>query len=268
MKVANVGRALITATFSLMTFGFFFASNGWTIQVSRSGTEEVRERFEAFNLAWEQRDMDFVRDYYAQDDDMLLFFERRQLEGWPKVEALYENMFAHASDGVVESTTSNVKVRAVGDMAFVAANFHLQVTDPDGETTTDQGRQSVVFERRDGRWVVVHRHTSFQASPGPQRKVLLHTEPGSLWKPNLEGVWTSNRGGFLIASMSHLTFSGIPELAVPARYRLSGNRVGLNPVGTAPSDFPPFLEEVMLTPTEFSFRIPGKATRWTWTRLE
>jgi hypothetical protein len=34
----------------------------------------------------ERRDMTFVRDYYAHDANMLLFFERRQLLGWPRVE--------------------------------------------------------------------------------------------------------------------------------------------------------------------------------------
>lgn len=41
----------------------------------------VLAKVEAFNGAWERRDMEFIEDYYAHDPGMLLFFERRQLQG-------------------------------------------------------------------------------------------------------------------------------------------------------------------------------------------
>lgn len=51
-------------------------------------------------------------------------------------------------------------------MAYVAATFELQATSPKGESPADTGRVTVVFEKRDGSWRVVHRRTSFQAPPG------------------------------------------------------------------------------------------------------
>ena len=153
-------------------------------------TEEatILARVEAFNGAWERRDMKFIEEYYATDPDMLLFFERRQLQGWEKVKTLYKNMFAHASRGEVESTHSNVRVKVIGDMAYVASNFRLEVKEPSGRSTVDEGRSTAVFERRGGDWVVVHRHTSFQAPPGPQRHTSIHTEPGPLWGPTNKGA--------------------------------------------------------------------------------
>ena len=134
-----------------------------------ASAEQVRECLYRFNEAWKERDMSFIRSFYAHDPDMLLFFERRQLRGWDKVETLYENMFAHALPGSVKSDYSNIDVMASGDLAYVAANFDLQVTNPDGEELTDEGRVTVVFERRGDRWLVVHRHTSFQAPPAACR---------------------------------------------------------------------------------------------------
>ncbi|GMV03903.1 MAG: hypothetical protein AMXMBFR53_01850 [Gemmatimonadota bacterium] len=142
---------------------------------------EIRALFEEFNAAWERRDPEFIRRYYAHDGTGVFFFERRQLVGWPRVDTLYANMFANASRGEVRSGYDVLDVQARGDVGWLAANFRLEVTEPSGETSVDEGRQSVVFERRDGRWVVVHRHTSFQAPPGPQRRVPLHTGPGPLW---------------------------------------------------------------------------------------
>jgi uncharacterized protein (TIGR02246 family) len=188
----------------------------------RDGAEEVKARFAAFNEAWEKRDMSLIRDFFAHDEDMLLFFERRQLRGWSQVEMLYENMFAHARPGSVTSTYSNLKVEARGSMAYLAANFELQATSPEGDVATDTGRVTAVFEKRDGDWRVVHRHTSFQAPAGPQRKVPLVTDPGPLWSPGLEGAWRSEKGALLLATASLLTSNGVPGFPSAGRYRIDG----------------------------------------------
>ena len=129
--------------------------------------EEVRALFGEFNQAWERRDSAFIARYYAHDPEGVFFFERRQLVGWPRVDTLYRNMFANAARGTVRSTEDVLDVRARDNVAWGAANFRLAVIEPNGDSTVDEGRQSVVLERRSGRWVVVHRHTSFQAPPGP-----------------------------------------------------------------------------------------------------
>lgn len=149
----------------------------------RRSAEEVRALFEDFNAAWERRDPAFIDAYYAHDPDGVFFFERRQLVGWPQVDSLYQAMFASAARGEVHSKFDVLDVGARGDVAWVAANFRLEVVEAAGDTTVDEGRQTVVFERRDGRWVAVHRHTSFQAPPGPQRHVPIHTGAGPLWSP-------------------------------------------------------------------------------------
>lgn len=144
---------------------------------------EVRALFEEFNAAWERRDSAFIDRFYAHDSAGTFFFERRQLTGWPRVDTLYRQMFASAAEGRVHSRFDVLDVGARGNLAWLAANFRLEVVGATGDTTVDEGRQSLVFERRGGRWVVVHRHTSFQAPPGPQRRVPLHTTPGPLWSP-------------------------------------------------------------------------------------
>ena len=142
---------------------------------------EVIALFRAFNDAWERRDAAFIDRYYAHDSTGVFFFERRQLQGWPRVDTLYRNMFANAARGRVRSQYDILDAGARGDVAWLAANFRLEVIEATGDTTVDEGRQSLVFERRKGRWVVVHRHTSFQAPPGAQRRVTRQVTPGPLW---------------------------------------------------------------------------------------
>ena len=53
-----------------------FLLSAQTTSEDRDAAEEVRRRYVAFNDAWEKRDMNYIRDFFAHDDDMLLFFER------------------------------------------------------------------------------------------------------------------------------------------------------------------------------------------------
>jgi len=217
---------------------------------------EVRARLDAFNQAWIDRDISFVRDFYAHDEDMLLFFERRQLRGFPDVDELYQNMFAHARPGTVRSSYANVIVDANGDMAYAAANFTLESEAPSGDTMTDTGRVTVVFERRDDDWVAVHRHTSFQAPPGPQRRIPLRTDPGPLWEPTLEGVWRTEKGETLIATATYLAsrdVSGLPQMST---YRFAAEGLWLTEEGGAPGSGR-LVEVARLTSRELALRLPS-----------
>ena len=172
------GRAVVIVTLTSAA-----ARGSAQSPADRRSAREVLSLFREFNQAWERRDSAFINRYYAHDSSGIFFFERRQLFGWPRVDSLYRTMFANAR-GTVRSTYDVLDVGARGPVAWLAANFRLEVIAASGDTTVDEGRQSLVFERRAGRWVVVHRHTSFQAPPGPQRRVPLHVTPGPLWSPS------------------------------------------------------------------------------------
>ena len=172
---------LLLAALTLVTIPASVAAS--QSAADRRSAAEIRTLFDQFNVAWEHRDSAFINRYYAHDSGAVFFFERRQLVGWPSVDTLYHNMFASAARGRVRSLYDVLDVGARGDVGWLAANFRLEVIEASGDTTVDEGRQTIVFERRNGQWVVVHRHTSFQAPPGAQQRVPLHTGPGPLWSP-------------------------------------------------------------------------------------
>ena len=248
-KIASVFSLLI-GSFSLPAYGQCPAEPA----DDAVAAEQVRDCLYKFQDAWRARDMTFIRSFYAHDPDMLLFFERRQLRGWNDVETLYENMYAHALPGSVKSTYSNVDTSASGDLAYANANFHLTVTNPEGEEMTDEGRVTVVFERRDGRWVVIHRHTSFQAPPGPQRRVARHEGPGPLWNATLEGAWTDDAGGYLLATADYVATRDVPGLPGLTRYEVDDGGIWLTPESDSPEDRR-HIETVQLTGTELSLRL-------------
>jgi ketosteroid isomerase-like protein len=144
-----------------------------TVAQSKEENEQAIARLEdEFAAAWTKRDLKFVERYFSHDSDLVWFFERRQLKGFADVRKLYDRMFSAASN--VKRTLSNRVIRVYGDAAFSSANFRIEGKEA-GKRVVDEGRISTFYARQNGEWVAVHRHTSFQAPMGPQRRVPIVT---------------------------------------------------------------------------------------------
>ena len=144
------------------------------ISTRANGVDEqtIAQLEDQFAEAWTKRDMKFVERYFSHDPELTWFFERRQLKGFDDVRKLYERMFNAASN--VKRTLTNRVIRVYGDAAFSSANFRIEGVEA-GRRVIDEGRISTFYAKQDGEWVAVHRHTSFQAPMGQQRRVPLVT---------------------------------------------------------------------------------------------
>jgi ketosteroid isomerase-like protein len=147
---------------------------GPLLVVAQTSSEEqaIAQLEEQFAEAWTKRDLAFVERYFAHDPELMWFFERRQLRGFAEVRKLYDRMFAAASN--VKRTLSNRVIRVYGDAAFSSANFRIEGVEA-GKRVVDEGRISTFYAKQNGQWVAVHRHTSFQAPMGEQRRAPLVT---------------------------------------------------------------------------------------------
>jgi uncharacterized protein (TIGR02246 family) len=139
---------------------------------ANSDEQAIAQLEDQFAEAWTKRDLKFVERYFAHDPDLVWFFERRQLKGFEEVRKLYQRMFSAASN--VKRTLKNRVIRVYGDAAFSSANFRIEGVEA-GKRVVDEGRISTFYAKQGGQWVAVHRHTSFQAPLGPQRRVPLLT---------------------------------------------------------------------------------------------
>lgn len=134
--------------------------------------QSIAQLEDQFAEAWTKRDMKFVERYFSHDPELVWFFERRQLKGFGDVRKLYERMFNAASN--VKRTLTNRVIRVYGDAAFSSANFRIEGVEA-GKRVIDEGRISTFYAKQNDQWVAVHRHTSFQAPMGRQRRVPLVT---------------------------------------------------------------------------------------------
>lgn len=96
---------------------------------------------------------------FADDATFVFHTAERRLES----RADYERLWAlwELEDGfrVHGCTSSDRRVQLLGDTAVFTHSVHSAV-ELGGETTEVDERETIVFARRDGRWVAVHEHLS------------------------------------------------------------------------------------------------------------
>lgn len=134
--------------------------------------DQLRKRLQDVMNAWSMLDPDAAAKYYAKDADVV-FFEPNALEfkGWDayylgmkKLFGNYQNLSIRLND--------DASVHFKGDLAYATATWNLEGTRSDNTKEQMDLRWTVILERRNSEWVVVHEHVSApltSATPPPSK---------------------------------------------------------------------------------------------------
>ena len=99
--------------------------------------------------------------YYAKDPD-LVFYNDSPLEytGWDAYAAGVRKEFA-GYKSFATTLANDVSVHRVGDsFAWGTATWRADAVKRDGSTETVYGQWTVLFEKRAGKWLIIHEHVS------------------------------------------------------------------------------------------------------------
>lgn len=104
-----------------------------------------------------------VEEYFARiapDATFVFHTSDVRLESRDAYRRLWERWQAEDGLRVISCASSDVLVQMVGDLAAVVSHeVATRVATNDGEEDVRE-RESIVFARRDGEWLVVHEHLS------------------------------------------------------------------------------------------------------------
>jgi uncharacterized protein (TIGR02246 family) len=110
--------------------------------------------------AWNHGDLDGYMDGYARSSELVFTSGGKIRRGWDEAYAAYQQRYGGHAEGMGKLTFEVLSVQGVGaDGAIVLGRWKLEDTPQAGG-----GVFSVVLERRDGAWRVVHDHTSISGS--------------------------------------------------------------------------------------------------------
>lgn len=106
--------------------------------------------------AWNAGDLDAFMAGYARSPDLVFTSGSKVRRGWEETRAKYQARYGSDPATMGHLSFEILEVQPLGaDGAVVLGRWTLTNTPEAGS-----GVFSVVFERRDGRWKVVHDHTS------------------------------------------------------------------------------------------------------------
>jgi uncharacterized protein (TIGR02246 family) len=107
--------------------------------------------------AWNRGDLATFMDDYARDSTLTYVSRGRADTGWQALYDGYQRNYFAPGTSRDSLTFTDVRVHALApDLAYATARFRLLR----GDSVTASGPFTLVLERRDGRWLILHDHTT------------------------------------------------------------------------------------------------------------
>jgi ketosteroid isomerase-like protein len=139
-----------------------FAVQTQTMQKSSQTDREFSKKIvDDYYDAWNSGSLANAGEYYAKDPD-LVFYDVAPLkyQSWKEYEAGVQKLFLENYTSVKLIPADDLKISRRGSVVWTTLTFHLSGTAKDGKTLELDCRHTAIWERRSGKWVVVHEHVS------------------------------------------------------------------------------------------------------------
>ncbi len=107
--------------------------------------------------AWQVGDTEKLHKDYADDVTVVNGAYAPPIMGWPNYLAVYQQQRARMQQ--VRMDRSNTVIKVAGNFAWACYQWDFAAT-ADGMPTTAQGQTTLVLEKRNNHWTIVHNHTS------------------------------------------------------------------------------------------------------------
>lgn len=107
--------------------------------------------------AWQIGDVELLRKAYADDTMVVSGLYEPPVVGWANYANAYRQQRARMEQVRMERRNSFITLR--GNVAWVSYQWEFSAI-ADGRPSAAQGHATLILEKRGGRWLIVHNHTS------------------------------------------------------------------------------------------------------------
>jgi uncharacterized protein (TIGR02246 family) len=126
-----------------------------------AGDAEFRALIDRYAAAWSTSDADQAAPLYAKDAG-LIFYDLAPFEyaGWSEYrEGVKKTFFDKMTSGKL-THKDDLRVTRRGKLAWTTVSLHLSIAFKDGKTEEIDARHTAIWEKRGGKWLIVHEHVS------------------------------------------------------------------------------------------------------------
>jgi ketosteroid isomerase-like protein len=163
-KIAGIGGVLIIAVLA-------FAGFAWQTFAQANDEKQIRDVLMKNTTAFEQNDLATLDKIWANDEAVTVFENGHANYGW----ADYRNNHLAPEMKEIKNTkyaSSDVKIKIDGKTAWATFKYTIS-GDANGKHFDGGGLGTAILEKRGGRWLIVHWHSSAPRrapSPSPTPK--------------------------------------------------------------------------------------------------
>lgn len=115
--------------------------------------------------AYERLDPEAIKQLYAKLPEGIHFWERAMAYDYPQVAKTIDALAT--SVAALKLTPGEFRAGGSGNTGWFATTFHADRTLPDGRAFELDARFTMITEKIDGRWLIVHDHASIPLPEKP-----------------------------------------------------------------------------------------------------
>lgn len=123
---------------------------------------EFKAMIAQYYTAWSTLDPDKAAKYYAKDAD-LVFYDIAPLKyaNWAEYRAGVIKAFTETMSSGKLTPNDDLRVTQRGNVVWTIVTFHLSATPKAGGASMEiDCRHTAIWEKRGGKWLIVHEHVS------------------------------------------------------------------------------------------------------------
>lgn len=160
-SIFNQGMRYILFTLSVVSLLALSSSARAADKLSRAEREEFKSMAYKLWTGWDSLDPSKVASFYSKDPDNVYFdISPLKFKGWAEYAEIAGKSLAGAHGAKWSPNGDDFNVIKSGDLAVTTLTMNLLFTDKAGVTSKMQVRDTDVWEKQGGKWLIVHEHVS------------------------------------------------------------------------------------------------------------
>lgn len=122
---------------------------------------DIKAQYAKMLAAWETLKAENAAPYYAHDAG-LVFYDVAPLkyEGWTAYQDGAQKLFLDGAKSLKFKVNDDLKVTRRGNVAWTTRTMRISAEMKEGKPLELDCRDTVIWEKRGGRWLIVHEHVS------------------------------------------------------------------------------------------------------------